>query len=122
MQTTPDVAGFVAKSGEATSFQDDADGIVASVDHRGHVVGIEIDAFVIVGEGWLEDLLGGDLRAVDVGAVLAHAADVELGFLDLAFGLEGPSEITCGDAGLSDDPVIIEVATNPMRLPVARFQ
>ena len=77
VHATPFSLRFVVTHGHVPSArQDDPDGIVPFLKESRHIVSIEIDPLVVVGEGGLEQLLRSDLRAVEEGTVLAQPADV----------------------------------------------
>ena len=64
------LGGVEADGGVAAACKHHSDGVVALLQEVRHVVGVEIDSLAVVGEGGLEDFLGGNFVTVDVGAVL----------------------------------------------------
>ena len=113
------IVGVVARGGEASALEDDANSVLVASPHDvGYVVGIEIDTLGIVAKGRFQDLVHTHFGAVDVGGVDTQATDVESGFHDIAFECKLLAQVAGGDGGVAIQMVVLVVAPNPLRLPI----
>ena len=116
------VGGVVAKGSITSAFKDDAHGVVALLEHLGHIVGVEIHALRVPGKRRFQQFLGSDFPSIEVGTINAHAADIELRLADLIFEGKFLAEITRCQAGFTDQHIIVKLMPNPFRLPILLVQ
>ncbi len=116
------VGGVVANARVAPAFKDDAHGIVALLEHVGHVVGVEIHALRVPGKRRFQQFLRCDFSAIEVGTINAHAANIQSSLINLTFEDKFLAEITRCQAGFPYQHIVLKLVSDPFRLPVLLVQ
>ena len=116
------VGGVVADGGIATSFENDANGVVSVVEHLRDIVSVEIHAFGIPRKRRFQQFLRRNFRAVEIGAIHAHAAHIQPRIPDVIFKAKVLAKITSRQAGFTYKHIILKLMTNPFGLPIILVQ